>query len=111
MFCEYSNHVGNSFQRWAHQNYPSALHNDHETWFENNECSLYCLENHQITSIEVKIKLPNSKPHYCANSFRIQIYIGPFLIFCSARDLIGLNHANEKYVMLFILYKLVYNNI
>ncbi len=111
MFCEYHSHVGDGPKSLSQPYYTPFMHNEHETRFENYECSLYCLENPQVTSIELKIKQSFKEINTCSNSINVKIYIGQFLIFCSERDLKGLGHVSVTYVLIFILSKLVYNNI
>ena len=65
---------------------------------------LDCWESQEATHLQVEIH--QLRPAVSKNSPFVQMYVGPYLIFCSQRDLPGLSSSHYTYVTSYILQKM-----
>jgi hypothetical protein len=91
---------------WPGYHFYPQLYNEFISVYNNPSYSLSCFENYNTTSIELNIKsLQNQNPSLSSN-VHAQIYLGPYLTFCSKTCFDHLD-TNVIYLILsFILYKL-----
>jgi hypothetical protein len=107
MFCEYSALMAHHY---VPPPYLSGIYNLIETSYDNSEFLFSARENYNSATIEIELK--KNKQNYiidCLLPVHIQIYIGPFLVLCSERDLPNMSFKSLNYVIHYLLMKLSKN--
>jgi hypothetical protein len=80
------------------------MHSELVTIFNKPSYYLSCLENNNITCIELETKLTNL-PSSQSDPVHVQFYFGPYLVLCSETQLQNLDVDTLQFVLSFILLK------
>ena len=84
--------------------YESYVYNELITVHNKENFALSCFEDKFTTSIELDITSPNNSQD--AKHIQVQIFIGPYLTFCSNQYLQNLDSVSVQFILSFILSKL-----
>jgi hypothetical protein len=91
---------------WPGCHFYPQLYNESVSVYSNPGYTLTCFENYNTTSIELVIKPSQTQNPLHSFNVHAQIYVGPYLTFCSKSSLNHLDTNVIHLILSFILYKL-----